>query len=68
LYPWIREQGLNAIDTAVQADKRLGVSIQAGLGYYEANDDGLYRLVIGRFWQELPPDLPPDLPPNTQGK
>lgn len=56
-YSHVRTQGLEGVSAAAKADGRLDLALQRGVAAYQAAQNGLYRLAIGRFWRDLPPHL-----------
>jgi len=56
-YNRIRNEGLNGLITAANADQQADIYIRSGLAIYETDERKVYNLVIGRFWNELPRDL-----------
>jgi len=58
-YPHIRKRGLKGVAIAIAADKtkNTGVAIQRALAIYQAGRNRMFRLVIGRFWDDAPLDL-----------
>ena len=56
-YPHVREHGVAGVTTAAQADESVDLAIRRGAAQHRAAHDGLHRLVIGRFWDDVPPHL-----------
>lgn len=56
-YTYIRRSGLKGVTAAAKADQRVNMALRRRVAIYQATRDALYRLVIGRFWQDIPPHL-----------
>jgi tetratricopeptide (TPR) repeat protein len=56
-YPHIRAHGLDGLDAAVRADPAAAAAVRWCLADYQADGGRMARLVVGPFWDELPPDL-----------
>ncbi len=53
-YAQVREQGLEGVAAAAGADRQVDLAIRTGIAEYQADSSKLYRLAIGRFWDDLP--------------
>ncbi len=60
VYPHIRTGGLEALAEAGRANENIDAAIRRAVAAYSASTgagSGLYRLVVGRFWSEMPRHL-----------
>ena len=57
VYLSIRAEGVDGVTSAARADGHVRQLIQRGLAGYLARQNGLYRLVTGNFWSDVPSDL-----------
>jgi len=56
-YAHIRTEGLKGVTAAARADRRIDIALRQSVAIYQAARDSFYRLVIGRFWRDIPPHL-----------